>query len=265
MEEYVHQFCELSDKVPFGDVFLKDIFRFGLSEPVKSWLPEGKFDVSLTDFMDYALMVAGSSFTVGVLEEKRNTASETEVTDAPERTHKMAATATGHIITAIHESGKVTASHCEPNQVTADLPEPHNRPAKPESAHVMPAKPESAHVMPAKPGSALIVPAKPGSALVVPAKPGSALVVPAKPGPARVMSAMPESPAKMATMPADAPLWPGLIACVLDAPLVSVRAAGIPRAAALTVPESLHVSADLPESLHVSADLPESLHVSADL
>ncbi len=134
IEEYVHQFCELSDKVPFGEVFLKDIFRFGLSEPVKSWLPEGKFDVSLTDFMDYALKVAGSSFTVGDLEEKCNTASETEVADAPERMHKMAATATGHIITAIHESGKIKASNCEPNQVAADLPEPHNRPAKPESA-----------------------------------------------------------------------------------------------------------------------------------
>ncbi len=200
---------------------------------------------SLRGLMDCALLYAGSSFTVGFVEEERYTASLTKMADAPEcthkmadapeRMHKMAATATGHIITAIHESGKITASHCEPNQVTADLPEPHNRPAKP--------------------GSALVVPAKPGSALVVPAKPGSVLVMPAKPGPARVMSATPESPAKMVTTPADAPLWPGLIACVLDAPLVSVRAAGIPRAPSLTVPESLHVSADLPESLHISAGL----------
>ncbi len=51
------------------------------------------------------------------------------------------------------------------------------------------------------------------------------------------MPATPESPAKMATTPADAPLWPGLITSVLDPPLVSVRAAGIPRAAALTVAE----------------------------
>ncbi len=261
IEEYVHQFCELSYQVPLYDEFLfKDLFHFGLNEPIKSFFhkslfPGGEFKGSLRDFIDYALLCAGSSFTVGVAEEERNTASETEVADASECTHKMVATATGHIITAIHESGKVTASHCEPNQVTADLPEPHNRPAKPESALVVPAKP----------GSALVVPAKPGSALVVPAKPGSVLFMPAKPGPARVMSAMLESPAKMATMPADAPLWPGLIACVLDAPLVSMRAAGYPRAAALTVPESLHISADLPESLHVSADLPESLHVSADL
>ncbi len=52
IEEYVTQFCEISDKVHFDEVFLKDIFRFGLSEPIKSWLPEGKFNVSLKDFMD---------------------------------------------------------------------------------------------------------------------------------------------------------------------------------------------------------------------
>ncbi len=39
---------------------------------------------------------------------------------------------------------------------------------------------------------------------------------------------------RMATTRADAPLWPGLIASVLDPPLVSVRAAGIPRSAALS-------------------------------
>ncbi len=80
----------LADKVPFDEFFLKDIFRFGLSEPVKSWLPEGKFNVSLIDSMDYALMVAGSSVTVGVAEEKHDTASVTEMADAPEHTHKMA-------------------------------------------------------------------------------------------------------------------------------------------------------------------------------
>ncbi len=52
----------------------------------------------------------------------------------------------------------------------------------------------------------------------------------------RKMSATPESPAKRATRPADASLRPGLIACVLDAPMVSVRAAGIPRSAALSAP-----------------------------
>ncbi len=220
IEEYVHQFCELSFQVPLYDEFLfKDLFHFRLNRHIKSLFhkslfPGGEFNGSLRGLMDCALLYAGSSFTVGVAEEERNTASETEVVDAPERMHKMAATATGHIITAMHESGKVTASHCEPNQVTADLPEPHNKPAKPESTHVMPAKPESTHVMPAKlesahvmaakPGSALVVPANPGSVLVVPAKPESALIVPAKPGSALVVPAKPGSALVVPAKPGSA-------------------------------------------------------------
>ncbi len=71
IEKYATQFCVLADKVPFDEVVLKDIFRFGLSEPVKSWLPEGKCNVSLKNCMDYALLCAGSLFTVGVAEEER--------------------------------------------------------------------------------------------------------------------------------------------------------------------------------------------------
>ncbi len=74
IEEYVTQFCEITYKVPFDEVILKDIFCFGLNEPVKSWLPEGKLNVSLKDFMGYTLMVAGSSFTVCVAEEECDTA-----------------------------------------------------------------------------------------------------------------------------------------------------------------------------------------------
>ncbi len=93
IEEYVTQFCEITYRVPFDEVVLKDIFRFGLNEPIKSCLPEGKFNCSLKDFMDYALLCADSLFTMGVTEEERNTASVTEMADAPERAHKMAATA----------------------------------------------------------------------------------------------------------------------------------------------------------------------------
>ncbi len=32
IEEYATQFCVLSDKVPFDEFVLKDIFRFGLSD-----------------------------------------------------------------------------------------------------------------------------------------------------------------------------------------------------------------------------------------
>ncbi len=66
----VCQFCVLADKIPFDEVVLKDIFRFGLSEPIKSWLPEGKFEVSLKDFMDNALLCAVSLFTVAGVREQ---------------------------------------------------------------------------------------------------------------------------------------------------------------------------------------------------
>jgi len=74
IEEYVTQFYEKSCKVPFDEVALKDIFRFGLCEPIKSYLPEGRFHCNLKDFMHYALLCAGSSFSVGVAEEEHDTA-----------------------------------------------------------------------------------------------------------------------------------------------------------------------------------------------
>ncbi len=122
IEEYVTQFCLLSNKVHFDEVALKDIFRFGLNEPIKSWLPEGQFNVRLRDFMDYALLCAGSSFTVGVVEEESGTASE--MVDAPECVHKMAATTTPrHVSAASKESSQVTADVKESSQVTADVKE----------------------------------------------------------------------------------------------------------------------------------------------
>ncbi len=79
----------------------KDLFHFGLNEPIKSLFhkslfPGGEFKGSLRGFIDYALLCAGSSFTVGVAEEERNTASVTEMADAPECTHKMAEATTHH-------------------------------------------------------------------------------------------------------------------------------------------------------------------------
>ncbi len=69
--------------------------------------------------MDFALLTVGSLFTVGVADEDCETASMTEMVAAPERTHKMAVTTTGHVITAIHESSQVTVDRYESGQVTA--------------------------------------------------------------------------------------------------------------------------------------------------
>ncbi len=58
IEEYITQSCELFYRIPFDDIVLKDLLRFRLSEPIKSWLPEGKFNCSLKHFMDYILLCA---------------------------------------------------------------------------------------------------------------------------------------------------------------------------------------------------------------
>ncbi len=137
IEEYVTQFCEITCKVTFDEVVLKDIFRFGLNEPIKSCLPEGKFNCSLKDFMDYALLCAGSLLNLGVAEEERDTASVTEMADAPECTHKMADATTHHYFSVNrHGPSHITASHPESHHVTADLPE---------SRHISADLPESHH------------------------------------------------------------------------------------------------------------------------
>ncbi len=290
IEEYIIQFCEITYKVPFDEVMLKEFFCFGLNEPIKSCLPAWKFNCSLKDFIDYALLCAGSSFTVGVAEEERDTASVTKMADAPEGTPKMAEGTTHHQFPGNrHESRHVSVDQPESLHVSADLPEsPHVSADLPESLHVSADLPESLHVSADLPESLHVsadlpeslhvsaelpeslhvsadlpeslhvsadlpeslhvsadlpeslhvsadlpephnMPTKPGSALVMPAKPGSALVMPAKPGSACIRPAMPESPARMATTPADAPLWPGLIASVLDPPLVSVTSSWHPQ------------------------------------
>ncbi len=225
IEEYVHQFCELSYQVPLYDEFLfKDLFHFGLNEPIKSLhkslFPGGEFKGSLRGFIDYALLCAGSSLTVGVSEEERNTASETKMADAPEGTHKMA---------------EATMHH--------QFPESHNMPAKPQFAHVMPTKTGSAHVMPTEPGSALVVPAKPGSALVMPAKPGSALVVPAKPGSALVMPAKPGSALIVPAKPGSALIVPAKPGSALIVPAKPGSALIVP-----AKPGSVFVVPAMPES-----------------
>ncbi len=100
----------------------------------------------------------------------------------------------------------------------------NNRPvsAKPESAHIMPATPEFAHVMLAMPESAHVMPAT-------------------KISPKEYFLGGYSTQA-----PADAKLGPGLIASVMDPPLMSVRAAGIPRASALAVTETVPLTSVLP-------------------
>ncbi len=137
LENHIKEFLACAHYSNLLDIILIDIFCDGIRQPLQTQLRREGPRSSLSCFLEFALLTAGSPFPGGVVDEVRDTAS----------CHKMAAD-----------------------------PKPHTRPAKP------------------------------------------------------------ESPARMATTPADAPLWPGLITSVLDPPLVSVRAAGIPRFVAEPAP-----------------------------
>ncbi len=122
----------------FKDVALKDIFRVGLNEPIRSQLPGEKICWSLEQYIDYALLLSGSSYTVVVAEEERN--------NPP--------------VSAKPESAHVTPAAPRPAHVT---------PAAPRPAIVTPAAPRPAIVTPAAPRPAIVtMPAAPGPAIVTP-------------------------------------------------------------------------------------------------
>ncbi|KAL0161974.1 hypothetical protein M9458_041370, partial [Cirrhinus mrigala] len=110
IEDYIMDFCGL-------DVALKDIFRHGLNEPIHSYLPGVKIHWSLEQYIDHALLLSGSSFTVGIADEE---SCNPTVPITPEHFHsKMAA-----IPWSVHKMAAIS------------------RPA-----HVMPAAPGPAHEM----------------------------------------------------------------------------------------------------------------------
>ncbi|MGL4910608.1 MAG: hypothetical protein ACRC4J_05420, partial [Cetobacterium sp.] len=91
IRDYVYQFSELMYQIPFYDeIWFKDLFRYGLNEPTRSLLPSGKCDISLGDYLDYALLSEDSSFA-----EEEGVATGTTAAGlfsaTPAAQHKMAA------------------------------------------------------------------------------------------------------------------------------------------------------------------------------
>ncbi|KAL0173334.1 hypothetical protein M9458_033645, partial [Cirrhinus mrigala] len=151
IEDYVVDFCKLCHLVNFNDVALKDIFRAGLSHPIRSGLPGGKIHWSLEQYIDFALLLAGSPFTVGIADEgPRN---PTVISNPRKPVHtKPAAPGSAHAIPARPESASVMAALLQPAHKMAAISKPvHKVAAIPEPAHKMAAIPEPAHKMAAIP------------------------------------------------------------------------------------------------------------------
>ncbi len=247
IEDYIVDFLELAHMTHLDEICLLIFFQGGLSEPLSSIMPLHGPNWTFENYIDMAIQLSGSLFTVGIADEENNSPVVTSTPEPchkmasnPETGHKMAANtetlcklatipmtfhkmATSpemfHKMAATSESSPVMAADPESRTIMTVVPEAaHVMPAKPEPTHVTPAKPEPTHVTPAKSEPAHVTLAKPEPAHVTPAKPEPAHVPPTKPEPAHV------TPAK---------------------------------------PEPAHVSADLPESRHVVADRPESRHIIA--
>ncbi|ROI26648.1 hypothetical protein DPX16_21591 [Anabarilius grahami] len=95
LEAHIQKFLEFAHLSDLPDCALIDFFSHGLNEPLKDYLltngPRGSF----VEFLDFALLTVGSSFTVGVMEDS-DTMVNPVMAATPKNTHKMATATTSH-------------------------------------------------------------------------------------------------------------------------------------------------------------------------
>ncbi len=91
LENHIREFLACAHYSDLPDIILIEIFCDGINQPLRSQLRREGPRSSLSCFFDFALLTVGSLFTVGVADEDRDTASLTEMVDALECAHKMAA------------------------------------------------------------------------------------------------------------------------------------------------------------------------------
>ncbi|KAL0169638.1 hypothetical protein M9458_034234, partial [Cirrhinus mrigala] len=241
IEDYVVDFCELCYLVDFNDVALKDIFRNGLNNPIRSGLPGGKIHWSLEQYIDFALWLAGSPFTVGVADE---TPCCPQVSAKPVNFSVMSG-----IIQVTSEPHHAMPTKPKSAQVTS---------TKPRSANVTSAKPQPVHVTSAKPQPVLVTSAKLQPAHAVPAAPGPAHAVPAAPGPALAMLVHPESAPVMAAL-----LQPAHKMTAISKPVHKMAATPEPVHKMAATPEPVHKMAAIPKPVHKMAAIPKPVHKMA--
>ncbi len=79
LENYIREFLAIAHYSDLPDIILIEFFCDGINQPLQSKLRREGPRLSLSCFLDFALLTVGSLFTVGVAEEKRDTASMTEM------------------------------------------------------------------------------------------------------------------------------------------------------------------------------------------
>lgn len=69
IENYTVEFCTLVNSLTWKYTVLKGFYCYGLNKPIKSLLPKGMNALTLEQYIDHALLLCCSSFTVGVEED----------------------------------------------------------------------------------------------------------------------------------------------------------------------------------------------------
>ncbi|ROI15202.1 hypothetical protein DPX16_9001 [Anabarilius grahami] len=175
LEDYV-KLCELSCQVEFNDVALKDMFQCGLNEHLAYLMPDNTSHWTLAQYIDFVLLLSGSSFTMGFAYEEP---CNPTVLTTPECLHSPSIM-----------SGVIHAMPVQPEPV-------HIMSTKPESLHIMPAKPEFVHVKPAKPETVHVIPATPEPLYVMLATPESTAIMVASPEPPHMSVQVPLEPLEL--------------------------------------------------------------------
>ncbi|KAL0172992.1 hypothetical protein M9458_033303, partial [Cirrhinus mrigala] len=192
-------------------------FYFGLSKDISSRMPGNHPHWSLVHYIDFALLLSGSAFTVGLADEKP---CHPPVSATPKCLHVMSG-----IVNIMPEPSH--AMPAKPAHIMSGKPETsYTKPAKPKPVHIIPTKPKPAHITSSKPkpshikvcplhacrsracschachsrahvtsrlpSHGLHSSAKPQPALVTSAKPQPAIITSAKPQPAPVHKSVPE-------------------------------------------------------------------------
>lgn len=136
IEEYIQQFCEISDHVPLDEATFKDIFCHRLNRSLKICFPKGNFPRNLKDYMEYTLILYGSKLTLEDTSQHAasdHSESQHAATDRHEKSqvtidHRKCSQVTINYrqpsqVTVYHcERSQVTVDHCEYNQVTVNRP-----------------------------------------------------------------------------------------------------------------------------------------------
>ncbi|KAL0160966.1 hypothetical protein M9458_044691, partial [Cirrhinus mrigala] len=173
-EQYIREFLAISNYSTLPDCIIIEIFCDGINEPLKAKLRREGPRSSLADFLDYALMSVGSSFTVGVADEERNATEPLaawlarEMAATLERTQAMATTTdSAHLMAASAEPvRKMAAASVRVHTMVATAEPVHKMAARTELRHVTAATPEPNKAKAAFPESSLVAAAFPESSQV---------------------------------------------------------------------------------------------------